>query len=238
MQKILDAGSGLGAFISQLAKKQPADYYGVEIEPENIEFCKKHYPEINFQQMSVEDLKFQDNYFDQIHSRDVLEHVDDLNKTFSELVRVLKPGGKLCIQIPAATSERWLLGLRPTYHEEIHHVRIFEDSDLDNMAKNYPLRLLQKTPLGFTDHFYLYFIFKSDKVSERQTGIGSWREHWWGIIVAPIHGYLTKDIVFSTWLKYIPIWLISLPISWLINLIGNRFMPKSWYYEFEKVGNE
>lgn len=45
-------------------------------------------------------LSFHDNELEYIISNDVLEHVPDIDKALSEIVRCLKPGGKLICHIP------------------------------------------------------------------------------------------------------------------------------------------
>ena len=50
---------------------------------------------------NLEQLSFQDNFFDVIITSDVLEHVSDLDKALSEIKRVLKPGGYHIFTIPA-----------------------------------------------------------------------------------------------------------------------------------------
>lgn len=235
LPKILDAGCGLGIFVKKESTIIPGEYYGIDFDSSNISAALANHPSIKFQVMSVEYLDFPNDYFDMIYSRDVLEHVDNPDLALKEMTRVLKPGGVLKIQIPAANSERWLLKIRPSYHEEIHHVRIFEDEAIEKLVAPFNLKLIEKQRVNFTDHFYLYFLFHSTKIAECQTGMGSWRNHWWGIFVAPIHGYLTPEIVFGTWLKYIPIWLVTLPLGYVINYFGNKVMPKSLTYEYQKL---
>jgi len=48
-------------------------------------------------QASAEDLPFPDNQFDFLSMGYALRHVDDLNDTFAEYRRVLKPGGSVLI---------------------------------------------------------------------------------------------------------------------------------------------
>jgi SAM-dependent methyltransferase len=43
--------------------------------------------------MSVTKMDFPDNSFDAVFSSNCFEHVDDIRKAFSEIYRVLKPGG-------------------------------------------------------------------------------------------------------------------------------------------------
>lgn len=235
-KKILDAGCGIGRFIYNISRKHPEDqYWAVDISASNIEEARKNFPAITFQQMSVEELNFPDNNFDAVYSRDVLEHVDSPEKTVAEMARVLTSNGKLIIKIPAEKSEHWLLKIRPTYFEEIHHKRIFSGTQLEDLVKRFGFKLTKKEPQGFFDHFFLYFLFKTTVASETQLALGTWKEHWWGWFVAPIHAYLKPELVFHTWLKYIPVWIVTLPIGYVINYVGNKFFPKSVYYEFIKT---
>jgi SAM-dependent methyltransferase len=54
----------------------------------------------NVQQMNGYDIKFEDSSFDIILSSNVLEHIDDLPKAFTEMKRVLKPGGVMIHSVP------------------------------------------------------------------------------------------------------------------------------------------
>ena len=54
----------------------------------------------NVQQMNGYDIKFEDSSFDIILSSNVLEHINDLPKAFSEMKRVLKPDGVMIHSVP------------------------------------------------------------------------------------------------------------------------------------------
>lgn len=53
---------------------------------------------------SMERLPFRDGCFDAVVSHYTLEHVDDLTATWDELVRVLRPGGRLFAAVPNSRS--------------------------------------------------------------------------------------------------------------------------------------
>lgn len=103
-KKILDAGCGQGVWLNQFAKFTAAEnVFGADIDPESIEIAKQNYPEIpaeNIKVSTAEELQFDDNMFDVAFSNEVLEHVEDDDQAVSELIRVLKPGGKLIIFTP------------------------------------------------------------------------------------------------------------------------------------------
>lgn len=103
-KKILDAGCGQGVWLNQFAKFTAAEnVFGADIDPESIDIAKQNYPEIpaeNLKVSTAEELQFDDNMFDVAFSNEVLEHVEDDDQAVSELIRVLKPGGKLIIFTP------------------------------------------------------------------------------------------------------------------------------------------
>jgi len=94
----LDAGCGHGALTWQIAEKGAESVYGVDLKPtpKEIKFVGKE-GVIKFIQSSILGLPFEDDFFDFIVSTGVLHHTFDTEKAFSELVRVLKPGGKIIL---------------------------------------------------------------------------------------------------------------------------------------------
>jgi 2-polyprenyl-6-hydroxyphenyl methylase/3-demethylubiquinone-9 3-methyltransferase len=60
---------------------------------------------IDYRQASGEDIPFDADSFDLVVCCDVLEHVDDLERTIREVARVLKPGGMFCYDTINRTEE-------------------------------------------------------------------------------------------------------------------------------------
>jgi len=52
------------------------------------------------------DVPFPDNRFDRIIASEVLEHIWDDERAIDELVRVLRPGGRLAVTVPTRWPER------------------------------------------------------------------------------------------------------------------------------------
>lgn len=232
-KKILEIGCGQGFNTYLLSKKTQNRVIGIDLSKKDIDISKQRYPNVDFIVMNAEKLKFKDNYFDFIYAIEVLEHVNHLGKVLNEIKRVLKPGGKLIASIPYYKSEKWLLKIRSTYFNEIHHVRIFKKNELDNMLVNNGFILSKKRKKGFLQHIELYFLFKRKIKSKTQVSIGSWRDNIWTKSLHATMLYL-DPLVLQTPLKYFPLWVITIPVGLLINNIGSYFFPKSFYYEFIK----
>lgn len=82
------------------------------------------------------DLPFDGGSFDRIIAAEVLEHIPDDERAISELVRVLAPGGRIAVTVPARLPERinWLLD--SDYHDTPGgHVRIYRQAELEDRLR-------------------------------------------------------------------------------------------------------
>lgn len=97
---ILDVGCGTGAVLASLDGR--AKTYGLDFAPEAIHFCRAR-GQNRTAVASAVTLPFADASFDAVISCDVLCHRSIQNKqdTLEELVRVLRPGGRLVLNLPA-----------------------------------------------------------------------------------------------------------------------------------------
>ncbi len=88
-------------------------------------------------------LPFADASFDAVIGSEVLEHVLDHQQAVAELVRVLKPGGRLAVSVPRYWPERICWTLSPAYYQvQGGHVRIYRKGELMEMLTRAGLRLL------------------------------------------------------------------------------------------------
>lgn len=104
--RVLDAGGGRGE-ICFIASKLGARSEIIDISKDAIEivkasikkFCKKTDGKIECRLMDVQKLKYPDETFDKIFFLETIEHLfpKEAEKTMKELLRVLKPKGKLII---------------------------------------------------------------------------------------------------------------------------------------------
>jgi len=76
-------------------------------------------------------LPFRDDSFDRVICAEVMEHVHDYAAAARELARVTRPGGRIAVTIPTATSEHLYLRLGDDYFESPGgHIRIFKPRQL------------------------------------------------------------------------------------------------------------
>lgn len=97
--KVLDVGSGRGHLQDVVE-----DYTGLDLSLE----VARHYHK-NFVAGSAFDLPFEANSFDAVWTVWVVEHLDRPEVAFSEMRRVVKPGGILLL-LPTWNCESWLSG--------------------------------------------------------------------------------------------------------------------------------
>lgn len=101
---VLDLGSGAGndCFVARALTGSEGKVVGLDFTDEMLLKAKMNnsrlgYTNVNFVKGDIEDMPFETNKFDVVISNCVLNLVPDKNKAFSEIFRVLKPGGHFCV---------------------------------------------------------------------------------------------------------------------------------------------
>jgi len=99
-RSVVDVGCGTGEVISRLASLFPkASFTGVDVEEPHLDRARsKNAPfgdRVRFQRDDAMHLSLKDAQFDLAISRHVLQALPDARRAVQEMVRVLKPGGRL-----------------------------------------------------------------------------------------------------------------------------------------------
>jgi len=97
---VLDNGCGLGTYLDAFAQFTP-HRFGLELEQDRAQKALAVAPGIV--QAMGENLPFASSSFDFVFSNEVIEHVEDDRLALAEMVRVVKPNGRILIFCP----NRW-----------------------------------------------------------------------------------------------------------------------------------
>ena len=112
--KVLDIGSGIGEFLEYYP-----DAVGVDINNDCVEFCLLK--GLKCLHADAYNLPFPENTFDGVLLNNSLEHLDSPEQALDEAARVLRDGGRLCIEIPGKKGFR---------HDPTHKINLaFQDID-------------------------------------------------------------------------------------------------------------
>jgi len=131
-------------------------------------------------------LPFADATFDRVIAAEVLEHVEDDRAAIAELVRVLRPGGRLAATVPRWFPERVCWALADDYHApavEGGHVRIYRRRQLEARLRGAGLRVLGH-------HHYAHALHSPYWWLKCAVGVNDDGHPW----VQRYHGFLVRDI--------------------------------------------
>lgn len=112
---IIDIGCGAGLFAQSAHNLGYQDVTGVTLSPDDVAICESLGLKIKHADMS--DLPWADGTIDFIWCRHALEHSPYPIFTLYEFHRVLKPGGKAFIEVPAPDNQRtWIHENNPNHY--------------------------------------------------------------------------------------------------------------------------
>lgn len=161
--KILNIGCGTGGTVRML--ETFGEVVNVDASDEAIKFMKKNGFKNSIKVKGI-DLPFETATFDMVCAFDVLEHIDEDIKAMREWRRVVKPGGKIVLTVPAY---QWLWS---GHDESLQHYRRYSAKQLRTIAKKVgfqPLKLTYAIVFSFplvVGFRLLAKIFKKTTTSE------------------------------------------------------------------------
>jgi SAM-dependent methyltransferase len=138
--KILNIGIATGKTSEMLSDF--GEVISVEYDAICAEFVRQKL-NIEVIEGSILELPFEENSFDFVCAFDVIEHVEDDKKAISEMKRVCKKNGKICITVPAFQS-LW------SHHDEINqHFKRYKMNEVENLfdlqSEKGSFKILRKT---------------------------------------------------------------------------------------------
>jgi ubiquinone/menaquinone biosynthesis C-methylase UbiE len=128
---ILDIGCGTGAMLDELQNFGAVT--GADFSPEALSFCRKRgergSSDYRLVRADIRSLPFADASFDIVTAMDIVEHIDRDKDAMSEILRVLKPGGRLLATVPAY-MELW-----SEHDDALHHHRRYTAASFRDLAR-------------------------------------------------------------------------------------------------------
>jgi SAM-dependent methyltransferase len=99
--RVLVDGCGNGMYASQIRQRYTPHVEALDIEPERVAIAQHDTPHAVV--AAAELLPYPENVFDTVLSHEVIEHVANHYQAAREIIRVLKPGGRMVMFAP----NRW-----------------------------------------------------------------------------------------------------------------------------------
>ena len=134
----------------------------VDMDDELVETCKKKW--IHAQQWSILDLPFEDNSYDVVIAKDVVEHVVDNYKAMSELVRVSKKYVIVSMPWPFTDAARGdFTHIRPYSQTTLKHIAYLFDLKIVEIwaaKRHFVYQILAKLLLQPIDDISVYCIYE------------------------------------------------------------------------------
>jgi SAM-dependent methyltransferase len=161
------------------------------------------------------ELPYESNFFDAVVATEVFEHVKDPKKAIGEAYRVLRVGGRGCISVPTAISEKVFGFLHPYWKQDSGHVNLFTEKELSKLLSSTGFKIVKTEKRNFEwSLFWLIHSLLRTRFDDR----GS-----------PKENLQASEIYFRFW-RY----LERLKLAKIVLLIGNFLFPKSYYVYVEK----
>jgi SAM-dependent methyltransferase len=134
--RILDIGCAGGPLLSELGKQGFTNAAGADFSAEAVAKCKGR--GLEAYQMDAHDLQFADNSFDLLIASDSLEHLEKDEQALASWLRVLKPGGRILVFVPAYM---FLWSEQDTVN---YHFRRYTKTELVGKMKNAGFEVTRK----------------------------------------------------------------------------------------------
>ncbi len=110
-KKILDAGCGIGANSYYALRWGARTVMAFDYDPTTVELARKnlqHFPNATVRYESIYDIHMCDE-FDIVMCIGVLHHLDSPSDAMANLVRALRPGGRLIVWVYSREGNEWIV---------------------------------------------------------------------------------------------------------------------------------
>lgn len=156
---LLDAGCSTGYLMEDLAEAYPAaELVGVDYVYAGLPHAKTNVPSGEFLQADATRLPLASTSMDAIVSANLLEHVPDDVGALREFWRVVRPGQRVVVVVPAGPQ------LYDYYDRYLHHQRRYGHGELRRKARAAGFELVEDFYLGSLCYPAFYAVKKRNRV--------------------------------------------------------------------------
>lgn len=156
--KILEVGCGSGQFIRAIKQQLPySECYGFDISQSAIGWAQSHDSSVKYMSGPSSIWPYTDNFFDAVLIYDVLEHVESVQESLSEIKRVLKNNGVFYAFVPCEGDKlslwyqlRHFSNLNNLTAKYAGHINRYSKDQWKNIFKKYDFKIEQ---LSYSEHF-------------------------------------------------------------------------------------
>ncbi len=132
--RVLDVGCGISTALHFIGSQQ----YGLDPLAEQYKKLYSYPAGINIITGTGEGIPFESEHFDMVINSNVLDHVENPEKTINEIHRVLKPGGHFLLTVEVFSEQQ---------KRDLAHPHCLDESQLNNLLKDkFDIKLSKQTP--------------------------------------------------------------------------------------------
>ena len=203
---LIDLGCGTGQDAARFLRR--GTVIGYDIHPENIAVATSQFPQGDWRVADITSVDLS-NFSDPVHVRctEVLEHIPQWKKVI-ERMRDLPSGSLAFITVPHPAAEKKLLAAHKDYWKEIDHVHAIPSGEMIDALEQAGFTVSSSKRVNASLYFELRALFKRSAPCIR----GTYYENTLSLWQRLMYSLLRTDCL-HTRLKYLPIWLITIPLA-------------------------
>lgn len=139
VNSVLDIGCGTG-WIGEPLTREGIEVIGVDNDPGALRDARQRESETIRVNIEASGLPFDDQTFDGVIAKDILEHLVRPGPAVEEISRVLRPGGVAVVSVPMAKPS--------VVYDDYTHIRGFTESAVKTLFRDYGFIVTDTSPMG------------------------------------------------------------------------------------------